>query len=52
MANGLSYTAAHWAKAERANTPVGKPPHLRRPLRWISSVPISWDDSYAARFGH
>jgi type IV secretory pathway VirB2 component (pilin) len=28
MANGLSYTAAHWANAERANTPVGKPPHL------------------------
>jgi hypothetical protein len=28
MANGLSYTAAHWANAEWANTPVGKPPHL------------------------
>src|SRR5689334_19986575 len=25
MANGLSYVAANWAKAERANTPTGKP---------------------------
>jgi type IV secretory pathway VirB2 component (pilin) len=28
MANALSYTAAHWAKAERANTPTGKPPDV------------------------
>jgi hypothetical protein len=28
LANGLSYTAAHWAHAERANTPTGKDPGL------------------------
>ncbi|MEU3457811.1 WXG100 family type VII secretion target [Micromonospora sp. NPDC006766] len=29
MANGLSYTAANWAKAEHANTPTGSPTEVR-----------------------
>src|SRR5690348_17242769 len=29
MANGLSYVAANWAHAERANTPTGKPTEVQ-----------------------